>query len=99
MHVIFDPGTSVRIASRLPCTVGRDCLQNDEGTVADPEGVPWVLWNPSFEGLPSKILCANVYEHYTHTGATHFSFTVAIMHVCQLIPVSKIPHAHRMCNK
>ena len=25
--------------------------------VADPEGVPW---NPSFEGLPSKILCANV---------------------------------------
>ena len=24
--------------------------------VADPEGVPW---NPSFEGLPSKILCGN----------------------------------------
>ena len=29
-------------------------------TVADPEGVQWVPWNPSFEGLPSKILCANV---------------------------------------
>ena len=28
--------------------------------VADPEGVPYVPWNPSFEGLPSKILCANV---------------------------------------
>ena len=28
--------------------------------VADPEGVHWVPWNPSFEGLPSKILCANV---------------------------------------
>ena len=25
--------------------------------VADPEGVPWVPWNPSFEGLSSKILC------------------------------------------
>ena len=28
--------------------------------VADPERVPYVPWNPSFEGLPSKILCANV---------------------------------------
>ena len=31
-----------------------------ESPVADPEGVHWVPWNPSFEGLPSKILCANV---------------------------------------
>ena len=31
-----------------------------EAAVADPEGVHWVPWNPSFEGLPSKILCANV---------------------------------------
>ena len=27
--------------------------------MADPEGVPWVPWNLCFEGLPSKILCAN----------------------------------------
>ena len=27
-------------------------------TVVDPEGVPWVPWNPAFEGLPSKLLCA-----------------------------------------
>ena len=54
--------------------------------VADPEGVlwvPWVPWNPSFEGLLLKILCANVLcTLYAHTGATHFSFTVAITHVC-----------------
>ena len=33
--------------------------------------------NPSFEGLPSKILCASYkayYVHYAHTGATHFNF-------------------------
>ena len=30
--------------------------------------------NPSFEGLPFTILFANGYVHYTHTGATHFSF-------------------------
>ena len=47
-------------------------------------GVPWVPWNPSFEGLPSKILCANIYVNYAHTRATHFSFTVAITHVCPL---------------
>ena len=45
-------------------------------SVADPEGVPWVLWNPSFQGLSSKIpvLCANVLRtvhDYAHTGATH----------------------------
>ena len=31
--------------------------------VADLEGV---LWNPSFEGLPLKLL---YYAHYTHLGA------------------------------
>ena len=36
------------------------CLPVSQRTVADPEGVPWVPWNPSFEGLPLKILCANV---------------------------------------
>ena len=25
-------------------------------SVADLEGVPWVPWNPSFEGLPSRVL-------------------------------------------
>ena len=39
----------------------------NECAVADPEGVPWVLWNPSFEGLPSKILCANVLRPETES--------------------------------
>ena len=25
-------------------------------------GFQWVPWNPSFEGLPSKILCANILQ-------------------------------------
>ena len=28
--------------------------------VADLEGVPWVPWNPSVEGLPSNILSTNI---------------------------------------
>ena len=28
--------------------------------VADLEGVPWVPWNPSFEGLPLRILSKSV---------------------------------------
>ena len=36
--------------------------------VADPEGVQWVPWNPTFKGLPSKIsVCANV----LHTLRSH----------------------------
>ena len=42
--------------------------------VADPEGVPWVLWNPSFEGLPSKILCANVLR----TLRSHWSYALQL---------------------
>ena len=49
------------------------------------------------EGLHSKILYAHTYyEHYPHTGAMHFSFTVAITHVCQLIPVSRIPRTQSL---
>ena len=65
---------SYAISSKLHFTLHHDYA------VADPEGVLWVLWNPSFEGLPSKMLCTNVYEHYTHIGATHFSF-IAYMHI------------------
>ena len=62
--------------------------------MADPEGS---YETPLFEGLHSKILYAQTYsEHYAHTGATHVSFTVAITHVCQLIPVSRIPHAQNL---
>ena len=42
-------------------------------TVAGPEGVLWVPWNPSLEGLPSKYYAQMFYLHYVHTGATHFS--------------------------
>ena len=55
----------------------------DKPAVADPEGVHWVPWNPSFEELPLKMLCT-YYVHDANTGATHFSFTLAITHVCQL---------------
>ena len=37
--------------------------------VADLEGVPWVPWNSSFEGLLLKVLCANM---RSHTGTPLF---------------------------
>ena len=43
-------------------------------TVADPEGVPWVPWNPSLDGLPSKILCAKV----VRTLRTHWSYALQL---------------------
>jgi len=68
-------GTTVKLA-------GIKVLAVTKQPVVDPEGVSW---NPSFEGLPSTVLCAIVYYvHYAHTGATHFSFKVAKTHVCQL---------------
>ena len=45
--------------------------------VADPEGVPRVPWNPSFEGLPSKMLCANVRIRRAH--GLHVALTVETM--------------------
>ena len=42
-------------------------------SVADPEGVQWVPWNPSLEGLPSKILCANRYSHWSYALELHSS--------------------------
>ena len=53
--------------------------------VADPGGVTEP--GPLLKGcMLSKILCPKVLcTLYAHTGATHFSFTVAITaHVCQL---------------
>ena len=48
-------------------------LPHSDWPVADPEGVPWVPWNPSFEGLPSKILCANVLlcSHWSYALQLH----------------------------
>ena len=46
-------------------------------TVADPEGVPWVPWNPSFKGLPSKILCNNIlstlHSHWSYAFSSNSS--------------------------
>ena len=42
--------------------------------VADPEGVHWVPWNPSFEELPSKILCANILR----TRRSHWSYAIQL---------------------
>ena len=40
-------------------------------------GVPWVPWNPSFEGLPSKLLCANILctllSHWSYALQVHSS--------------------------
>ena len=50
--------------------------------------------NPSLEGLPSKILCANVLRiHYAHTGATHFNFNSS-NNARVSTPVSRIRRAH-----
>ena len=48
-------------------------------TVADPGGVHWVPWNPSFiKGCHQKYQHAQThYIHYAHARA---SFTVAITH-------------------
>ena len=53
--------------------------------------------NSSFEGLPSKILCANVLRTLrSHWSYTHFSFTVAITrHACHLIPAVSIKNSTR----
>ena len=60
--------------------------------MADPEGVPWVPWNPSFEGLPSKILCANILcTLCSHMELRTSASTVAIMHVST--PVTRIQGA------
>ena len=50
--------------------------------MVDSEGVPRVPWNPSLEGLPSKILCAKV----VRTLRSHWSYAlqlpVAILNAC-----------------
>ena len=48
--------------------------QNLWSSVADPEGVHWVPWNPSFEELPSKILCANILR----TRRSHWSYALQL---------------------
>ena len=44
-------------------------------SVADLEQVPWVLWNPSFEELPSKYYKCTMYSMLTLELYMHFSFT------------------------
>ena len=39
---------------------------------------------PLLKGCLQKYYAQTYYLHDAHTGATHFSFTVAIIHVCQL---------------
>ena len=56
-------------------------------SVVDLEGVPWVPRNPTFEGLPLKILCANVLctlrPHWSYAEVTCFivAKTHAYVHV------------------
>ena len=53
--------------------------------VADPEWVPWVPWNPLLKGCLRNYYAQTYYLHYTHSGATHFSFTVEITHIISCI--------------
>ena len=39
---------------------------------------------PLLKGCLRKYYAQTYYVHYSHTRATHFSFTVPIMHMCQL---------------
>ena len=49
--------------------------------VADPEGVPWVPWNPSFEEAAFENTMHTTLTQERHTSGS----TVAITHVCQLL--------------
>ena len=66
--------------------------------VADPEGVHWVPWNPSFEELPSKILCANIQR----TRRSHWSYALQL-HISNNARVStslsRIRRAHGLCSR
>ena len=59
--------------------------------MADPEGVPWVPWNPYFEGLPSK---NTMRKRSTYTTlATQFGFNGS-NNARVSTPVSRIRRAH-----
>ena len=68
-------------------------MLNVISSVADPEGVPWVPWKPSFEGLPPKFYAQTFYLLYAHTGAMHFSFNSS-NNARVSTPVSRIRRAH-----
>ena len=66
--------------------------------VADPERVHWVPWNPSFEELPSKILCANI----LCTRRSHWSKALQLPisdNARVSTPLSRIRRAHGLCSR
>ena len=70
----------------------------EHNSVADPEGVHWVPWNPSFEELPSKILCANILRtrrsHWSYALQLHISNNARVS-----TPLSRIRRAHDLCSR
>ena len=61
-------------------------------------GVPWVPWNPSFEGLPSKILCANILR----TLLSHWSYALQVHssnNACVLTQFSCIKNSTCACPR
>ena len=63
----------------------------------DPEGFHGFHGTPLLKGCLRKYYAQTYYVHYSHTGATHFRFTVAITHVCQLnFLVSRIRRVHAL---
>ena len=63
--------------------------------MVDPEEVPW---NPSFEELPSKILCANILctrrSHWSYALQLHISNNARVS-----TPLSRIRRAHGLCSR
>ena len=75
-----------------------ECVNLEGRAVADPEGVHWVPWNPSFEELPSKILCANILRtrrsHWSYALQLHISNNARVS-----TPLSRIRRAHDLCSR
>ena len=72
MDIVWTVSSTLRQSSLV--VEYKTWMLNVISSVADPEGVPWVPWNPSFEGLPPKFYAQTFYLLYAHTGAMHFSF-------------------------
>ena len=69
---MYEEGVHHTLASGATTNAGREYAEHGQWRIQ--RGGPWVPWNPPFEGLPSKILCANVLStlrsHYQKHVAT-----------------------------
>ena len=77
LHILRASAPSLHRESTDPLINVQGCRD----AVADPEEVPW---NPSFEGLPSNILCVNVLRTL-HSHWSYFSFNSSILGECRTL--------------